>query len=334
METAKSTTRSLTEHRIYALVSGGALLAGMVLALSGCGSEPAETDPVAIQVGEREVRLSEVQAELDNLQASGSPLAMDRERFMENYIERLTALERARSLELDKDIELRRQAENLLIGRLKKIEIEDKLAALELTDAEVQAYYEANLDAYRTPAQVRSALLYLSAPKHLSEEARAAVRLKIEEARTRALELPAEVRGFGADAMTYSEEATSRFKGGDIGWLQDGATRYRWPEAVVAAAFGLKQNGALSEVIETEDGFYLIKKLDSREAHVRPLGARVESSLKTKLLREKRAELAETLKAQWEAQSTVELNDEVIAEIDFTNRTQDPETTPEFSAVP
>jgi foldase protein PrsA len=132
--------------------------------------------------------------------------------------------------------------------------------------------------------------------------------------------------------MVYSDEATSRFKGGDIGWLQDGAARYRWPEVVVETAFNLDA-GAISEVLETDAGFYLIKQLDSRASQVRPLGARVASSLKTKLLRQKKTEFERALKAQWEAQSDVELIAAAIAEIDFTNRPQDSETTPEFSAV-
>jgi len=332
MQSNQSVISPIATRQIVRLVSGSALLAAAVLALSGCGSDAPDTDPVAIRVGEREVRISEVQAEFDSLKANSSPLAADGERFMENYVERLAALERARALKLDQDIELKRQAENLLIGRLKQVEVEDKLAALEVTDEELQAYYQANISDYSTPAQVRVALLFLEASKHLSPEARDAIRSKMDEGRTRALDLPAETRGFGADAMTYSDEATSRFKGGDIGWLQDGATRYRWPEVVVAAAFSLEA-GAISEVLETDEGFYLIKQLDARAAQVRPLGARVASSLKTKLLRQKKVELEQALKAEWKSQSDVELNAAAIAEIDFTNRPQDSETTPEFSAV-
>lgn len=315
-------------------IEGAIPVALLALVLCGCGPKDAEIDPVAIRVGEREVRLSEIQAEFDALKVNGSPLAADRERFMESYVERLAALERARELGLHEDIELRRQAENLLIGRLKQIEVHDKLEAVEVREDEVQAYYEAHLDTYRTPAQVRLALLYLETPKHMSAEARDTVRTKMEEARQRAQDLPSDVRGFGADAMTYSEEATSRFKGGDIGWLQDGAVRYRWPDAVVRAGFALDAVDSLSEVIETEDGFYLLKKLDGRESSLRPLGARVESSLKTDMLREKRAKLAEQLQARWDAQSSVELYDEVIAEIDFSNRPQGSEPATEFTAVP
>ncbi len=326
--------QTTVDLRVVRLASLCALLAGSALSFSGCGSEPEVSDPVAIRVGEREVRQSEIQAELDALAANGSPLAADRTRFMESYVERLAALERARELGLHEDVELRRQSENLLIGRLRQIEIEDKLNALVVSDDEVTAYYEANLDTYLTPARVRLALLYLETPKHMSEEARQTVRAKMEEARARALDLPADTRGFGADAMTYSEEATSRFKGGDIGWLMDGAARYRWPDAVVQTGFGLGEFNALSDVIETEDGFYLLKKLDGREATLRPLGSRVESSLKSQLLREKRAEFAQALKAQWEAQSSVELNDEVIAELDFSDTSTAPKTDTEFSAVP
>ena len=61
--------------------------------------------------------------------------------------------------------------------------------------------------------------------------------------------------------MSYSEEKMTRFKGGDIGWLQVGKERYRWPDAVVESGFALSQVGQFSQVIETTGGYYLLKKL-------------------------------------------------------------------------
>jgi len=276
-----------------------------------------QADPVALNVGDKSVRLSELQAELDFLRARHSPVATERGAFVGASVERLVALEKARELGLDQDMELRRQWENLLIGRLKQTELDSRIAEVEVSDSEIQEYYQRNLDTYATPAQVHLALLFLKVPRHADDAARAAVAARLEEAKSLALNLPADTRGFGQHAMTFSEDATSRFKGGDIGWVQAGASQPVWPAAVVAAGFGLQDVGSLSEVIATEDGYYLLKKLDSRPAAVRSLEGRFRATLEGTLLKEKRAALEAQLKDDWKAAATVTLHQDVLSGLKF-----------------
>ncbi|HSP41686.1 MAG TPA: peptidylprolyl isomerase, partial [Luteolibacter sp.] len=279
-------------RRIHRL-AGCALAAGIVLAAScerGTAPAPDEPatpdDPVAIEIGEREVRLSELQAEIDFLREKRSPSAANPDAFLAASIERRVALSKALELGLDRDPELRRQWENLLIGRLRETAIETQLRQAAVTDAEIEDYFRRHQNAYSSPARLHLALLFLSVPARADDTARAAVRERMEQARAIALELPDNTRGFGEHAMTYSEEATRRFKGGDIGWLEAGASAYRWPDEVVEAGFALQNTGDISEVIETPGGFYLLKKLDAREPTVRSLDGRLRATLVNALLKE------------------------------------------------
>lgn len=307
---------------VFAL-SGATLVAAILLAVSCKRDESVvktastESDPVAIQVDKREIRLSELQAELDFLTIKHSPMAADRKAFLEPSTERLVALDKALKLGLDKDRELKRQWENLLIGRLEKTEIDDKLAKLTVTDEEIRDFYQRHLATYSSPAQIHLALLFLKFPTHADESAREAICQRMASARELAVKLPAETRGFGADAMTYSEEATSRFKGGDIGWVQAGADRSRWPAEIVAAGFALKENGAVSEPIRTADGVYLLKKLDSREPTVRSLEGRLRATLENAILKEKRADFARQVKDGWKAETTVDVHEDTISKLNF-----------------
>lgn len=304
---------------------GGSVFAVLALLSTSCKqTDPPEKstaqtqqDPVAVQIGKRDVRLSELQAEIDFLRLKRNPAAASLEAFLDPCIERLVALEKANELGLDQDIELKRQWENLLIGRLRETEIEAKLKEVAVTDEEIREYYERNLRTYTRPAQLHLALLYLSVPARADAEARAAIRQRMEEARALALTLPEDTRGFGGQAMTYSEEATSRFKGGDIGWLDAGASSYRWPDEVMKAAFVLAQKGDLSDVIETADGFYLLKKLDSREAVVRSLEGRMRATLENSLLNEKRAAIEAGLKQTWKNSNTVTVREDVLNALEF-----------------
>ncbi len=319
----------------------GMSLAAIALLLASCKkpepeapSESVVPDPVAMKVGEREVRLSELQAEIDYLHQKRNPSALDRDAFLEPCIERLVALEKARELGLDQDMELRRQWENLLIGRLRQTELDAKVRELTVAEEDIRTYYERNIEAYSSPAQIRLALLFLSVPVRSDEAAREAVRRRMEEARESALELPSGSRGFGAQAMTYSEEATSRFKGGDIGWLKAGASSYRWPEAVVEAGFALRDNGTVSEVIAAEEGYYLLKKLDSREAVVRSLDGRMRASLENALLKEKRADMEAQLKSGWKAAAPITLHEEILSELTFPSVSGRPGAAKPFPTAP
>jgi peptidyl-prolyl cis-trans isomerase C len=305
-------------------IVGCALAVGMLLSTSCQKAEPPVVDsrgdaddPVAMKIGKRDVRLSELQAEIEFLRAKRNPAAASREAFLDATIERRVALERALELGLDQDPELRRQWENLLIGRLRSAEIETNLRDNAVTDAEIEDFFKRNQDTYTSPARLNLALLFLAVPQRADDAARADTRKRMEEARAIALELPQATRGFGEHAMTYSEEATSRFKGGDIGWLEAGASAYRWPDEVVKAAFALNDIGDISEVIEAKDGFYLIKKLDAREPVVRSLDGRLRATLENALLKEKRVELEARLKQQWHASHPVTNHEDVLKSLEF-----------------
>ena len=134
--------------------------------------------------------------------------------------------------------------------------------------------------------------------------------------------------------MTWSEEATSRFKGGDIGWLEAGATQSRWPAEVVEAGFALKDNGAVSDVITADDGYYLLKKLDSRGAVVRSLEGRLRATLENAILRNKRAALETQVKDSWKAAGNVALDEEVLSQLKFQATPDHPESPKSFPTKP
>ena len=293
-----------------------ALLAAALI--SGCGNDAeVEVDPVVVQVGERSIHLSELQAQLDYWSESGSVLSSDPEVFMDRYVERAVALEKARALGLDQDPELRSQWESLLIGRLRTVELNKALASVVVTAEDVSEYYQDHLATYTTPRQIRLALLLLEVNAFMDQSAREQVKSRLIEAREQAQELPADTRGFGALASHYSEEGTSRFKGGDIGWLQAGLERSRWPAAVMKAAFALRSDAPLSAVIETEDGYYLLKLLDERPEEIRALDETLRVSIEKKLFHQQRATIQADLSGLWAATVPVVRHTDTLSLLDF-----------------
>lgn len=290
---------------------------GLVSCDSSKKTSSGSGDPVALRVGGQEVLLSELQAEVGFLRDRRSTAVSSREAFIETSIERRVAFQQACRMGLDKDPELRRQWENLLIGRLRQKELDDKLAAVRVTEQEIRAQYEANAGQYSQPAQIHLALLFQKLPAHAGAEVRGMLRARMEAARSRSLSLGPDVRGFGPDAMNDSEEPTSRFKGGDVGWLRAGEPSYPWPQDVMEVAFKLGPVGAVSEVVESGDGFYLLKKLDFREASTRPLDDWMRASLEAAILKQKRESLESQLMHDWKKAVPVEIHEDVIARLEI-----------------
>ena len=318
-------------------LQANALAVLLLCAFSGCEREVAEVDvdPVVMTVGASSIRVSELQAQLDYWRESGSVLPADRDVFFEDYTQRMVALEKARSLGLDQDPELRSQWEGLLLGRLRSVELQAKLQQVSITPEAVEAHYQATLADYTKPAQRRLALLYLPVSAHAQEGARAATNARLEEARTLAAQLPEGTRGFGSLAVKFSEEGTSRFKGGDTGWIEAGKERYRWPEAVVNAVFELQENGDLSSVIEAEDGSYLLMRLDGRPESVRSLDDGLSQKIYNQLLLKEKDALTASISESWSDGISVEINQQALSQLQFdADREPIAPVAAEYSSIP
>jgi peptidyl-prolyl cis-trans isomerase C len=149
-------------------------------------------------------------------------------------------------------------AKNLTFEKL----LTEKLAnAGEVTDAAVQAYYDENQAQFQVPEQVQASHILINSSADDTEEAKAERRQKLEG-------LKAEAEG-GADFAALAGEHSdcpSKAKGGDLGLF----TRERMVKPFSDAAFAMEV-GQLSDVVETQFGYHLIKLTKKQPATTRPL---------------------------------------------------------------
>lgn len=272
-------------------------ITALALVLCGC-SEKKAPDFVA-KVGGREIRSSDLQREAQRRSQLHRAMP-DKETLLSELIEHEALVQRARGEGLDKDPQLVREMENLLIGKLLERELARRIDAVTISSNEVKAEYEASLARYSQPPKSRLAILFLEANSKSSESKRAETRDRVAEARRRYLENPEATRGvsavpgFGALAIHYSDDQASRYRGGDIGWLDGSPVNGRLPKAVIDAGLKLEK-GALSDVLETDAGYFLVMKTDARPGSVTPL-EKVEASLRQAVLLKKRRELDESFR--------------------------------------
>lgn len=139
----------------------------------------------------------------------------------------------------------------------------------------VRRVYEENRSKYRRVARVKLRMIWIGRGK--SENEAAERKAEAEKIRVRA----AAGEDFDALARNRSEDQYAD-KGGDWGWIEPGILR----EELAQVASKLPAN-AVSEVIETPDGYYILKVEDRQEESIRPfeeVQARIEQELRQKAL--------------------------------------------------
>lgn len=167
-----------------------------------------------------------------------------------------------------------------LIQRFKRLVVEQyrqdhlgKADAVPAPQADaIGQYYQAHLSEFTQTPQVRPALIRVRVPAHATPEKRAEWQAKMAEIRRQATELPSSEVAFGDLARRHSEDQPTRYRGGDCGWVSRDRPVFRWPAKVLDAMFALQTRGALSPVIEAEDGYYLLKLIDVKPAQLAALG--------------------------------------------------------------
>jgi parvulin-like peptidyl-prolyl isomerase len=192
-----------------------------------------------------------------------------------------------------------------IYGQLMRDELSKGLT---VTDEEIRKYYEAHKGEplFQKPERVSASHILINArpnlisqqlqnEKNLSGEALArAVREEMERRRKVAEELRSKATSggnFAALARQYSEDPSSRERGGDLGTFE----RNTHTRIFDDAAFALRP-GAISAVVQTEYGFHVIK-MTAREAAREQTLLEATPEIRRRLLAEREAtRLTESLK--------------------------------------
>jgi peptidyl-prolyl cis-trans isomerase C len=297
---------------------------GVALLLVACAKQPAsKMEVVLAKVGNHSITLDEFNFEVARRVKLNRALP-EKTALLNEMIEHETLLQKARQAGLEQDPELRREFENHLISKLLSRELNAKVDNIQISADDLKAEYARTLSSYTQPAKVRLALLSLPLSSKMSDAGKEELRKRMEEARTKALETPAiankkpDAAAFGALAIAYSEDPGSRYRGGDIGWLDEGTFASLWPREVLETGYN-QETGALSPVLETEKGVYLVMKTDARERKVRPL-AEVEGSIRQSLLVQKRREIEVSFHKEARELARIQTYPDALASITLPKR--------------
>lgn len=188
------------------------------------------------------------------------------------------------------------------------LNIEQFANTVELSEEEIQQYYEANKAQFTRPEQVKVSYIELAAEslkaqmtvsdeeveqyyqehldKYSSEEQRRVAHILIEgddQARAQAVldELNA-----GADFATLAQEKSDDFgsadNGGDLGWIE----RDVMDPAFEEAAFALQNVGDVTELVKSDFGYHIIKLEELKDSVVKPF-SQVAAQIKQEMIDQK-----------------------------------------------
>ena len=162
--------------------------------------------------------------------------------------------------------------------------------AVNVNEQELRTYHEQNAATFGTPEERRASHILIIAPK----DAPAAER---DKAKASAGALLAQLRQapatFADVARKSSQDDTSAANGGDLGSFQ----RNKGIDPVIAqAAFGLAKAGDISDVVESEFGYHIVQVTAIKPAAVPPfetMRAQLEEQFRTQAAQRQFSEMAE-----------------------------------------
>jgi len=156
----------------------------------------------------------------------------------------------------------------------------DQYLSESVTANGIRNYYASNAEQFESK-QVHVAHILFRVDSNAGEEARQAILTNAHEAHSK-LKTGEE---FAAVVTAYSQDKLSAKKGGDLGWIKEGAVAPEFSKQ----AFALSA-GDISDPFITPFGFHIIKVLDAAQVVKKPLEA-VEGDIRYQLRNEaKKAE--------------------------------------------
>ena len=291
-----------TAYKLAGFCASLFLALGLALVHTGCRQRADAPANALAKVGDEVITEASYRSWWEQRMPSTDNLE-ERRALLGRLIERSALAQAAREVGLDQDPALIEQVENLLIGRLKETQLEPELKSLQIPETDLKADYEANLNAkFFVPERVRVGVLWFNTRGQAPLSAR--YRPRLEEARQSAANLPVQA-GFGSLAIQNSEHRASRYKGGDLGWLEVNPANDQWKEQILAIASQLQQPGEISRVVATDQGLFLVRLIERQAAHVIPYES-VREGIERRLLSQRRKQMEDQFNEQILARMSVQ----------------------------
>ncbi|MCM8775995.1 MAG: peptidylprolyl isomerase [Candidatus Omnitrophica bacterium] len=253
--------------------------------LSGEEREKKPSGEVVARIGNREITMGEVNAQIEKLPPwLSDEFKKDETRkleFLQNYVAGELLFEKGRKLGLDKDPEVRERIadyqKELIIQKTVSQEITGKVKA---EPEDVRNYYEAHKDRYKTEAKLKF--------EHI-----------LTDSKEKAEEILAKISS-GSDfhnlAQSESTDEATKKEGGQVaGWVYEGGAvpAFDYDKEATQKLFALEKGGA-PVVIQSSKGFHVVRVTD-KEPERQKFFTEVQRQVEYEYRKEKETRLSQEM---------------------------------------
>ena len=225
----------------------------------------------------------------------------------------------AMSLKMDEDPKIRQIVRQLLAQKLIDEQVIRPVREREITEAELQQYYDDHIDEFVRPERVRLADIFIAVPDNSTPETREEKRKKAEEAFAE-VTAPQKGRFFFGEAIAKFSDQPDKYQKGDTGYFDREGKPIGLEKEVVDAAFTLSKNGEMYDrIIETPAGFHIIMLVGKNAAQSRSLkevAPQLEQRIRNEELAAKRESYIRALKDRAEVSVEEQALEELAADIE------------------
>ena len=169
------------------------------------------------------------------------------------------------------------------------------------SEEDLQKIYDANRGALLMPRQFQLAQIFIAAPKDADKATEDKAKKNLDE-------ILGKLKAPGADFAVIARTASESKDGGDLGWVAENQIR---PE-IKAQVMGLAKNG-VSEAIRLDDGWHVLKLLDTKAAYTRTL-----PEVREQLVQQIRTERASVMRRAYLAE-LLKRNPPILNELALSN---------------
>jgi peptidyl-prolyl cis-trans isomerase C len=227
------------------------------MAMSGQAPQPGQVDEMKKKVLDGLVGREVLKQQAAKLGIKADPAEVDKQvaALKQKFPSEDEFKNALKNLNLTEDALKAQFAQDLGIRKMIDEQVASKIT---ITPEETKKFYDSNPDLFKTPEMVRASHILIKVDPKATPEDKAKAKEKIAAAQKR-------VQG-GEDFAKVAKEVSecpSKENGGDLDFFQRGQMVGPFEEA----AFALKV-GSISDIVETQFGFHVIKVTEKKDAGV------------------------------------------------------------------
>ena len=222
------------------------------------------------------------------------------------------------------DPEVQDALKKLVVQKLTREEFDSRVKLKDVTDAELQAWFDMHRSDYEKPEMVRGSHIFFAFGAD-----KAASKKRAEDAQKRATTeaARADKNSFKALAAELSEDEATKRAGGDLRYVTADEATAQYGEPVRAFLFGERPTAGrpgaprpleeVSPVLEGREGWHVVTRTGTREAMARSFD-QVKGQIKNLIYRDKRAAAFNALVDQLKSKHKVEVYTDKLVDVKVT----------------